>query len=154
MYIYYLSYLVIYLAILVCFAGRITLSQSPPPVRNATYLRAFLLGFMCFGRFCQPARFLAARFTAQNSHEECNEFCGSFVFKTIIMPFKRLFVLWHSLIRSLYFIQVYIFIPLIHSTPFLRFSHIILYTKFFLCIFPCKIFLSLMTLFLGIKLLF
>ena len=42
--------------------------------------------------------------------------CGPFVFQTIIMPFKRLFVLWHSLInRSLYFIQVYIFIPLIHS---------------------------------------
>ena len=36
--------------------------------------------------------------------------CGPFVFQTIIMPFKRLFVLWHSFIRSLYFIQVYIFI--------------------------------------------
>ena len=42
--------------------------------------------------------------------------CGPCVFQTIIMSFKRLFVLWHSLInRSLYFIQVYIFIPLIHS---------------------------------------
>ena len=59
---------------------------------------------------------------------------GPFVLKTIIMPFKRPFVLWHSLIRSLYFIQVYIFIPLIHSTPFLRFSHILLYTNFFWCI--------------------
>ena len=58
--------------------------------------------------------------------------CGPFVLKTIIMPFKRLFVLWHSLIRSLYFIQVYIFIPLIHSAPFLGFSHILLYTNFFL----------------------
>ena len=36
-------------------------------------------------------------------------------------------------IRSLYLIQVYIFIPLINSTPFLRFSHILLYTNFFLC---------------------
>ena len=36
-------------------------------------------------------------------------------------------------IRSLYFIQVYIFIPLINSAPFLRFSHILLYTNFFLC---------------------
>ena len=62
--------------------------------------------------------------------------CGPFVLKTIIMPFKRLFVLWHSLIRSLYFIQVYIFIPLIHSAPFLRFSHILLYTNFFLRILP------------------
>ena len=32
--------------------------------------------------------------------------CGPFVFQTIIMPFKGLFVLWHSLIRSLYFIQI------------------------------------------------
>ena len=53
-----------------------------------------------------------------------------FALKTIVMPFKRLFVLWHSLIRYLYFIQVYIFIPLIHSAPFLRFSHILLYTNF------------------------
>ena len=36
-------------------------------------------------------------------------------------------------IRSLYFIQVYIFIPLLNSPPFLRFSHILLYTNFFLC---------------------
>ena len=57
--------------------------------------------------------------------------CGPFVFQTIIMPFKRLFVLWHSLIRSLYFIQVYIFIPLIHSAPFLRFLHILLYTNYY-----------------------
>ena len=58
--------------------------------------------------------------------------CGPFLLKTIIMPFKRLFVLWHSLIRSLYFIQIYIFIPLTHSAPFLRFSHTLLYTNFFL----------------------
>ena len=61
--------------------------------------------------------------------------CGPFVLKTIIiMPVKRIFVLWHSLIRSLYFIQVHIFIPLIHSAPFLRFSHSLLYTNFFWCI--------------------
>ena len=82
---------------------------------------------------------------------EMQRICGPFVLKTIIMPFKRLFVLWHSLIRSLYFIQVYIFIPLIHSAPFLRFSHILLYTNFFWCILPREIFfLSLMTLLLGI----
>ena len=40
--------------------------------------------------------------------------CEPFVLKTIIIiPLKRIFVLWHSLIRSLYFIQVHIFIPLI-----------------------------------------
>ena len=81
--------------------------------------------------------------------------CGPFVLKTIKMPFKTIFVLWHSLIRSLYFIQVYIFIPLIDSAPFLRFSHILLYTNFFLCILPREyIFLSLMTLLFRIKLLF
>ena len=89
--------------------------------------------------------------TAQNSREECNEFADLFVLKTVIMPFKRLFVLWHSLIKSLYFIQVYIFIPLIHSAPFLRFSHILLDTNFFLCILPREtFFLFLVTLFLGI----
>ena len=50
-------------------------------------------------------------------------------------------------IRSLYFIQVYTFIPLINSAPFLCYSHILLYTNFFLCTLPRKIFfLSLMTL--------
>ena len=32
---------------------------------------------------------------------------------------------------SQYFIQAYIFIPLIHSAPFLPFSHILLYSNFF-----------------------
>ena len=77
--------------------------------------------------------------------------CGPLVLKTIIMSFRRLFVLWHSLIRSLYYIQVYIFIPLIHSAPFLCFSLILLHTNIFLCILPREIFfLSLVTLLLGI----
>ena len=77
--------------------------------------------------------------------------CRAFVLETIIMPFKRLFVLWHSLIRSLYFIQVYIFIPLIHFDPSLRFWRILLYTNFFPCILPREIFfLSLMTMLLEI----
>ena len=54
--------------------------------------------------------------------------------------FEVLFVLFHSLIRSLYFIKVYIFITLIHSVPFLRFSHIFAYTNFFICILPYGIF--------------
>ena len=78
--------------------------------------------------------------------------CNGFVLKTINMHFKRLFVLWHSLSKSLYIIQVFIFIPLIHSAPFLRFWHILLYTIFFMYILPSKIFfLSLMTLLLGIN---
>ena len=44
-----------------------------------------------------------------------------------------------------------LFILLIHSAPFLRFSHILLYTNFFLCVLPREtFFLSLMTLLLGI----
>ena len=73
---------------------------------------------MSFERFCQPACFFAARFTLRQNKTRLKlpwgmqRICGPFVLKTIIKPFKRLFVLWHSLIRSLYFIQVYIFIPL------------------------------------------
>ena len=84
---------------------------------------------------------------AQNSHEECNEFedlCFEdyhYAFQETLCPVT----LAH--IRSLYFIQVYTFIPLINSAPFLCFSHILLYTNFFLCTLPRKIlFLSLMTL--------
>ena len=84
---------------------------------------------------------------AQNSHEECNEFedlCFEdyhYAFQETLCPVT----LAH--IRSLYFIQVYTFIPLINSAPFLCFSHILLFTNFFLCTLPRKIlFLSLMTL--------
>ena len=42
------------------------------------------------------------------------------------------------------------FKPLIHSAPFLRFSLMLLYTNFFICILPREIlFLSLMMLFIG-----
>ena len=138
------------------FAGRFTLSQSSPSVRNATYLRTFFLEFIyVFREILSTSMFFCCSIcieTAQNSGEECNEFADLFVLKTIIMPFKRLFVLSHSLIRSLYFIPIYIFIPLTHSAPFLCFSHTLLYTNFFLCILPREIlFLSLMTLSLGIE---
>ena len=38
--------------------------------------------------------------------------CGPFVFQTIIMPFKRLFVLWHSLIIDLRILFKFIFLYL------------------------------------------
>ena len=63
--------------------------------------------------------------------------CGPFVLKTIIMPFKRLFVLWQSLIRSLYNIPP-------HSCAL--FTHFSLH-QFFSYVF-CH--LSLMTLLLGV----
>ena len=120
------------------------------------FFRIDYLLFVC--RFCQPARFfllLDLHWDSPKLPWGIQRTCVPFVLKTIIMPFKTIFVLWHSLIRSLYFIQVYIFIPLIHSAPFLRFSHILLYTNFFLCILPREyIFLSVMTLLFRIKLLF
>ena len=108
------------------------------------------LEFIHVFRFCQPACFFDLHWDSPKLPWGMQRICGPFVLKTIIMPFKRSFDLWHSLIRSLYFIWVFIFIPLIHSSPFLRFSHILLHTNFFLCILPRKIFfLSLMTLLLG-----
>ena len=77
--------------------------------------------------------------TAQNSREEYNEF-ADLLFWRLSLCLSRDSVLWHSLIRSLYFIEVYIFIPLIHSAPFSRFSHILLYTNFFLRILPRETF--------------
>ena len=124
------------------FAGRFILSQSSPPVRNATYLLTFY--FRIYSRdFVNQHVFLLLDLHWDNPKLPwgMQRICGPFVFQTIIMPFKRLFVLWHSLIRSLYFIQVYIFIPLIHSAPFLRFSHILLYTNFFTYITTRNIFL-------------
>ena len=73
--------------------------------------------FMSFERFCQPACFLQLdlQWDSPKFPWRMHRICRPSVLKTIIMPFERLFVPWHSLIRSLHFIQVYIFIPLIHS---------------------------------------
>ena len=111
------------------FAGRFTLSRSSPPVRKATYLRTFF--FWIYSRVFVNQHVLLLLDLHWDSPKlpwGMQRICRPFVLKTIITTFKRLFVLWHSLIRSLYFIQVYIFIPLIHSAPFLRFSRILLYT--------------------------
>ena len=132
------------------FPGQFTLSQSSPPMRNAMYLRAFFYRiYLCLSRdFVNKHVFFAARFTFRQPKLPVGNATNLRTFR-FITPFKRLFVLRDSLIRSLYFIQVYIFIPLIHSAQFLRFSHILLYTNFSWCILPRKIFfLSLMTLFL------
>ena len=129
------------------FPGRYTLSQSSAPVRNASYLRTsyfFRIYLICLsGDFVNQHVFLLLDLHWDNPKLPwgMHRICGPFVLKTIIMPFKRLFVLWHSLIRSLYFIQIDIFIPLTHSAPFLRFSHILLYTNFFTFVTTRNIFL-------------
>ena len=60
------------------FAGRFTLSQSSPPVKNATYLPAFFLEFIhVFREILSTSMFFCCSIyieTAQNSREECNEF--------------------------------------------------------------------------------
>ena len=97
------------------------------------YLRAFFYRiYLCLSRdFVNKHVFFAARFTFRQPKLPVGNATNLRTFR-FITPFKRLFVLRDSLIRSLYFIQVYIFIPLIHSAPFLRFSHILLYPQFFL----------------------
>ena len=113
------------------FAEPFTLSQSSPPVRKATHLRT-----LCFFRI-----YFAFREIFVNQHVllqfdlhwdspklpwRKQRICGPFVLNTtlwiVYIPLERLFVLCHSLIRSTYFIQVYMFIRLIHSAPFLRFT--------------------------------
>ena len=124
------------------FPGRLTLSQSSPPVRNATCLRtySFFGIYLCLSRdFVNQHTFLLLdlHWDSPKLPWGMQRICGPFVLKTIIMPFKTLLVLWHSLFRSLYFIQVYIFIPLIHSAPFLRAFHTFYFTPIlFLCILP------------------
>ena len=117
----------------------------------------FFRSYFCLCRdFCQPACLFAAQFTlktALNYHEGCNEFADRLFERSslwIIFPFERLFVLCQPLIRSLCFIQVYIFIPPDTFCPILGlFTHFAC-TNFFICILPCGIFLlSLMTPLIG-----
>ena len=111
------------------FAGQFTFSQSSPPARNAMYIRTFY--FRIYSRdFAIRHVFLLLYLHWESSKLPCGmqRICGPFVLKTIIMPFKRLFVLWHSLIRSFYFIQVYIFIPFYTFRPILAlFTHFTLH---------------------------
>ena len=64
---------------------------------------------MSFERFCQPALFmqLDLHWDSPKLPWGMHGIWRAFVLETIIMPFERLFIPWHSLIRSLYFIQVY-----------------------------------------------
>ena len=132
------------------FAVRFLLSKSSLPVTNSTHLRTF-----CFTEFIQYAFreiFVNQHVLLQldlhwNSRKlpwRMQRMCEPFVLKTIIMPFERLFVLWHPLIRSLSFIPVYSSLYCYtcdtFRPTFLRLSHILLYTNFFTCILPREIF--------------
>ena len=116
-------------------AGRFTLSHS------SRICGLFFRVFFVFWEILSTSMFFHCSIyieTAQNSREQCNELADLLFW--ILWLFLSRDSLWHSLIRSLYFIQIYIFVPLIHSAPFLRFSHVLLYTNFFLCILPREIF--------------
>ena len=60
------------------FPGGLTLSQSSPPVRNATYLRTFFSEFIyVFREIMSTSMFFCCSIyieTAQSSREECNDF--------------------------------------------------------------------------------
>ena len=98
--------------------------------------------FMPFERFLSTSMFFCSSIyieTALNFREECNE-CTDILSWRLSLCLSRDSVLWHSLTRSLYFIQVLIFIPLIHSahscafhtfcfTP--TFSYVYYHAKYF-----------------------
>ena len=84
-------------------------------------------------RFCQPA--CPARFTLRQPKTSVRN--ATNVLKTIIMPFRRLCVLWHSLIRSLYFIYTSdTFRPILTL-----FTHFTLHQFFVMCVTTRNIFL-------------
>ena len=67
------------------FAGRFTLSQSSPPVRNTTYFRTFFFKFIyVFREILSTSMFFCCSIyieTVQNSREECNEFADLLFFR-------------------------------------------------------------------------
>ena len=141
----------------VFFAGRFTLSQSTSPVRSAKYLRTFFLEFVCLSSrdFVNQHVFLLLDLHWDSSKLPwgIQRICGPFCFEDYHYAFQQTLcpvTLAHY--RSLYFMQVYIFIPLINSAPFFRAFHTSYFTSiFFLCMLPREIFfLSLLTLLLGI----
>ena len=75
---------------------------------------------MSFERFCQPACFLQLdlQWDSPKFPWRMHRICRPFVLKTIIMPFERLFVPWHSLIRSLHLFK-FIFLYLWYTPPIL-----------------------------------
>ena len=123
----------------VFFPGRLTLSQSSPPVRNATCLRTFsFLEFIyVFREILSTSMFFCCSIyieTAQNSREECNEFADLLFWRlSLCLSRDSLSRDSRSLNLCVLFKFIFLLIPLIHSAPFLRLSHILLYTNFFWC---------------------
>ena len=84
--------------------------------------------FMPFERFLSTSMFFCSSIyieTALNFREECKE-CTDILSWRLSLCLSRDSVLWHSLTRSLYFIQDLILIPF--------------FIHFFICTLPCEIF--------------
>ena len=115
------------------------MSQSSPPVRNATCLRTFsFLEFIyVFREILSTSVFFAARFTSRQPKTPVRNPTNlrTFCFEDYHYAFQETLLSRDS--RSLnlcvLFKFIFLLIPLIHSAPFLRFSHILLYTNFFWC---------------------
>ena len=112
------------------------MSQSSPPVRNATYLRTFFSEFIyVFREILSTSMFFCCSIyieTAQNSREECNEFADLLFFRLSLCLSRdslscdtRLLDL--CILFKLYFYTSNTFRPILA-----RFSHILVYTNFFL----------------------
>ena len=96
-----------------------------------------------FERFYQPACFFAARFTLRQPRTPVGNATNlrNFSFEDYHYAFQGT-LCPVTLAHQIFVFQIYIFIPLIHSAPFVPFSHILLYTNFFLInISPQNIFL-------------
>ena len=75
--------------------------------------------FMSFDRFCQRVCFFAARFTLRQPKTPVG--MQRICFEDYQYAFQETLCPVTLATKSLYVIQVFIFIPLIHSAPFLRF---------------------------------
>ena len=114
---------------------------------------------MFFEIFCQPTCFFCCSIyfqTAQNSREECNEF-ANFCFSDYHYAFQETVcpvTLAHEIF--LFYSSLYFYTSNTFRLILARLSHILVYTNFFFMYIITQniFFLSLMTLLLGIKLLF
>ena len=137
----------------VIFAGRFTLSQADHlPWGMQRICRPFFRIYLCLSRdFVNKHVFLQLNlhWNSPKLPWGMQRICGPFVLRTTIMPFKRFLSCdTRSLDLCILFKFILIFfIPLTHFAPFFRFSYILLYTNFCVCILPREIvFLFLMTL--------
>ena len=135
----------------VFFAGRFTLSQSSPPVRNAKYLRTFY--FRIYSRDFDNQHCCSIYIeTAQNSREECNEF-ADLLFWRLSLCLSRDSLSCDTRSLDLCILFKFIFLYLWYIPPHSCAFHTFYFTSIFSYVYYHAKhfnFLSLMTLLLGI----